>query len=33
MEPGRSCTTAELGIDLVKAITPKVQRLRAEGRA
>ena len=32
MEPGRGYTTAELGINLVKAITPKVQRVRAEGR-
>lgn len=32
MEPSRGYTTAELGIDLVKAITPKVQRVRAEGR-
>jgi len=30
--PGRGYTTAELGINLVKAITPKVQRVRAEGR-
>lgn len=32
MEPGRGYTTAELGINLVKALTPKVQRVRAEGR-
>ena len=32
MEPGRGYTTAELGINLVKAITPKVPRVRAEGR-
>lgn len=32
MLPGRGYTTAELGINLVKAITPKVQRVRAEGR-
>ena len=32
MEPGRGYTTAELGINLVRAITPKVQRVRAEGR-
>lgn len=32
MPPGRSYTTAELGINLVKAITPKVQRVRAEGK-
>lgn len=28
---GRGYTTAELGVNLVKAITPKVQRVRAEG--
>lgn len=32
MPPGRSYTTAELGVNLVKAIGPKVQRVRAEGR-
>lgn len=32
MLPGRGYTTAELGINLVKALTPKVQRVRAEGR-
>jgi len=32
MVPGRGYTTAELGVNLVKAITPKVQRVRAEGR-
>jgi len=32
MPAGRSYTTAELGLNLVKAITPKVQRVRAEGR-
>jgi uncharacterized protein (TIGR00369 family) len=32
MLPGRGYTTAELGINLVKAITPKVPRVRAEGR-
>ena len=32
MPPGRGYTTAELGINLVKALTPKVQRVRAEGR-
>ena len=32
MERGRGYTTAELGINLVKAITPQVQRVRAEGR-
>jgi uncharacterized protein (TIGR00369 family) len=29
---GRGYTTAELGINLVKALTPQVQRVRAEGR-
>lgn len=29
---GRACTTAELGLHLIKAITPKVPRVRAEGR-
>ncbi|MFI8619032.1 PaaI family thioesterase [Acidovorax sp. NPDC077693] len=32
MLPGRGYTTAELGVNLVKALTPKVQRVRAEGR-
>ncbi|MDD0840931.1 PaaI family thioesterase [Curvibacter sp. HBC61] len=32
MPPGRGYTTAELGINLVKALTPKVERVRAEGR-
>ncbi|MDD0810145.1 PaaI family thioesterase [Curvibacter sp. RS43] len=32
MLPGRGYTTAELGINLVKAITPKVQRVRAIGQ-
>lgn len=32
MLPGRGYTTAELGLNLVKAITPKVGRVRAEGR-
>jgi uncharacterized protein (TIGR00369 family) len=31
MLPGRSYTTAELSVNLVKAISPKVQRIRAEG--
>lgn len=31
MPPGRGYTTAELGVNLVKAITPKVQRVRAIG--
>ncbi len=30
--PGRSYTTAELGVNLVRAITPKVQRVRAIGQ-
>lgn len=32
MPPGRGYTTAELGVNLVKALTPKVARVRAEGR-
>jgi len=32
MAPGRGYTTAELGVNLVKALTPKVPRVRAEGR-
>lgn len=32
MPAGRGYTTAELGVNLVKAITPKVQRVRAEGK-
>jgi uncharacterized protein (TIGR00369 family) len=32
MPPGRGYTTAELGVNVVKAIGPKVQRVRAEGR-
>ena len=31
MPPGRAYTTAELGVNMVKAITPKVQRVRAVG--
>lgn len=31
MPAGRAYTTAELGVNLVKAIGPKVQRVRAEG--
>ena len=31
MPPGRAYTTAELGVNMVKAITPKVQRVRAIG--
>lgn len=30
MPPGRGYTTAELGVNLVRAIGPKVQRVRAE---
>ena len=29
---GHGYTTAELGVNLVKALTPKVQRVRAEGK-
>ena len=29
---GRSYTTAELGVNFVKAVLPKVQRVRAEGK-
>jgi len=32
MPVGRGYTTAELGVNLVKAIGPKVQRVRAEGK-
>ena len=32
MPAGRAYTTAELGINLVKGIGPKVQRVRAEGK-
>jgi len=32
MPLGRGYTTAELGVNLVRAITPKVQRVRAEGQ-
>lgn len=32
MPAGRGYTTAELGVNLVKALTPKVQRVRAEGK-
>jgi uncharacterized protein (TIGR00369 family) len=32
MPAGRGYTTAELGVNLVKALTPKVQRVRAEGQ-
>ena len=32
MPAGRGYTTAELSVNIVKALTPKVQRVRAEGR-
>lgn len=32
MPPGRGYTTAELGVNLVRAIGPKVQRVRAEAK-
>lgn len=32
MPPGRAYTTAELSVNIVKALTPKVQRVRAIGR-
>lgn len=32
LPPGRAYTTAELGVNLVKAITTRVPRVRAEGR-
>jgi len=32
MPPGRGYTTAELGVNLVRAIGPKVARVRAEGK-
>jgi uncharacterized protein (TIGR00369 family) len=32
MPAGRAYTTAELGVNLVRAITPKVPRVRAEGK-
>jgi uncharacterized protein (TIGR00369 family) len=31
MPAGRGYTTAELGVNMVKALTPRVQRVRAEG--
>ncbi|HKB52536.1 MAG TPA: PaaI family thioesterase [Ramlibacter sp.] len=33
LPPGRGYTTAQLGINLVRAIGPKVSRVRAEGKA
>ena len=32
MPAGRAYTTAELSVNLVKALTPKVQRVRAQGQ-
>ncbi|MEZ5662813.1 MAG: PaaI family thioesterase [Burkholderiaceae bacterium] len=32
MPPGKSYTTAELSVNIVKALTPKVQRVRAIGQ-
>src|SRR6516225_2421409 len=32
MPAGRAYTTAELGVNLVKALTPRVERVRAEGK-
>ncbi|RDK02286.1 PaaI family thioesterase [Paraburkholderia lacunae] len=32
MPPGRSYTTAELSVNYVKAVTPRAQRVRAEGK-
>jgi uncharacterized protein (TIGR00369 family) len=32
MPVGRGYTTAELSVNIVKAITPKVSRVRAEGK-
>ena len=32
MPPGRTYTTAELSVNYVKGVTPKVPRVRAEGR-
>ena len=32
MAVGRAYTTAELSVNLVKGLTPKVQRVRAEGK-
>ncbi|MFM0734425.1 PaaI family thioesterase [Paraburkholderia sediminicola] len=32
MPPGRAYTTAELSVNYVKAVTPRVQRVRAEGK-
>lgn len=32
LPPGRGYTTAELGVNYVKALTPRVRRVRAEGK-
>jgi uncharacterized protein (TIGR00369 family) len=32
MQPGQGYTTAELSVNLVRALTPKVTRVRAEGK-
>ncbi|MEJ8859304.1 PaaI family thioesterase [Variovorax robiniae] len=32
MPPGRGYTTAELGVNYVKGLTPKIERVRAEGK-
>ena len=32
MAPGQAYTTAELSVNIVRALTPKVSRVRAEGR-
>lgn len=32
LPPGRAYTTAELGVNYVKGLTPRVERVRAEGR-
>jgi uncharacterized protein (TIGR00369 family) len=32
MPAGRAYTTAELGVNLVRALTPRVERVRAEGK-
>jgi uncharacterized protein (TIGR00369 family) len=32
MPPGRAYTTAELSVNIVRALTPKVRRVRAEGK-
>ncbi|WP_218508446.1 PaaI family thioesterase [Variovorax sp. dw_308] len=32
MPPGRGYTTAELGVNYVKGLTPRIERVRAEGK-